>query len=1086
MKKFCLVQCVALILIAVTSLTVKAQNVSTVRETGYIQNRGQWESDVHYYVPSAGMRIWVTDNALVYDVQGETVKTGRLVREPSKFRSMNNELVEETVVRRHVVRMEIEGGYLLNSQPSQAREGTYNYFYGKDESKWVRGVAKYGEVRFADVYKGIDMLLTTVKGAPRYDFVVKPGASPEQIMLNIKGADALSMRNDGSLRIHTSCGDIVNGNVFAYQMVGSTKQAVACAMVADGNRVSFRLGAYDKQKPLVIDPTVFCTYVGGDELDAVNGVARYKQTGEVVAVGYTASTNFPKTPGAYTWANKGAEDVFIVKYNDRLNSLKFATYFGGSNSDKAWDVAVLNDDVNRFIYVTGQTESNADFPTTTGVLSRINNGGVDAFVLKLSNDGATLRYSTFWGGAAEDIAYSITVDATGIAYFCGETASNNLPNLNMVKTGCFRTSSYGSGDGFIASLTPAGVLSYGTYWGGAKRDRCLALGAASTNDNQIFATGETISSDIPLYPQDRQGGGPNPPLVPNPAQKNLNGIGSGTASDAFIVKLNDNATALTFSTYCGANGNDIGYTIFVDNAGVAMIGGSTESTNLPQIRSIQPKKAAIDCFLAEINATGRAFTYITPWGGYGNDIIYDMDFDGNAFQIVGSTTSSDLPVSTDAGQSALSAQGDGFIAKIAYEQLGYVSYFGGLQKDEIHSITAADQMNSYFGGFSSSSTLPVSDSAVQGDYLGKQDGFVTKYTFSSLVVSTPTSNDKVCAGSTTNISWYTSNFVNTDPFMIEYTSDNGVTWKTIRTDIKARNFIWNTPLDLPASNQYRIRVTHQSTGYAILNPSAFTIRRPPAITEQSKDTSICAGGSVTLTVAATGDDLKYQWLKNSQPIAGATTASYTISNGSAADAANYELSVSGICSPAKQSAVIRVTINPGPVITQEPTELTVARGKQATFSVKADGKNLTYKWQKDQSFIAGATDAQYSIPNSQKQDEGKYRVIISGDCGADTSVEVSLLIDLNSVEYEQSADGALRIVSLSPNPADAEASLKVESLVSELRISIINALGQTVYTTTVNNSGAILLPTRQIEQGAYKLLVEAGGRQVIKNFVIVR
>ncbi|MBS1912499.1 MAG: DUF2341 domain-containing protein [Bacteroidetes bacterium] len=153
---------------------------------------------------------------------------------------------------------------------------------------------------------------------------------------------------------------------------------------------------------------------------------------------------------------------------------------------------------------------------------------------------------------------------------------------------------------------------------------------------------------------------------------------------------------------------------------------------------------------------------------------------------------------------------------------------------------------------------------------------------------------------------------------------------------------------------------------------------PPVITQQPTSQALCQGGTVTFTVAATGQSLTYQWRKNSVPIVGATGTSYTIVNVQPSDAGIYDCVVRNqvTTSPAT------LTVYTPPGITQNPTSATVCPGTPVTFSVQASGSGLVYQWRKNSSNIVGANGPQYLLPSVSSSDNGSYDCVVSGTCGS--------------------------------------------------------------------------------------------------------
>ena len=182
----------------------------------------------------------------------------------------------------------------------------------------------------------------------------------------------------------------------------------------------------------------YLTILGGQQTDTPQGIA-VDASGNVYVTGYTLSSDFPTTTGAYQTTFRGSESAFVAKLNSS-GALVYSTYLGGSGRDFASAIAI---DGSGNAYVTGYTSS-ANFPIVSGAFQAVYGGGFnDAFVTKLNPAGAGLVYSTFLGGVSDDIASSIAVDPAGNAYICGQTNSSNFPVASAFQSsqcgrpGCF-------------------------------------------------------------------------------------------------------------------------------------------------------------------------------------------------------------------------------------------------------------------------------------------------------------------------------------------------------------------------------------------------------------------------------------------------------------------------------------------------------------------------------------------------------------------------------------------------------------------------------------------------------------------------
>ena len=215
------------------------------------------------------------------------------------------------------------GGAALRTRPLGANRsaavsgldplpGLSNYFIGNDPRQWHTNVPTYAAVKYAGVYPGIDLVYHGHQGKLEYDFVVAPGADPHAIELSFEGATNLSLNRAGELVIGLSSGEVIELAPVVYQDVGGRRQLLpACGYVLLGRgRVGFKLEAYDRTRPLVIDPTLaYSTYLGGSGQDN-NGIGgpfgsnffrgiAVDASGNAYVTGSVGSSDFPVTPGAF-------------------------------------------------------------------------------------------------------------------------------------------------------------------------------------------------------------------------------------------------------------------------------------------------------------------------------------------------------------------------------------------------------------------------------------------------------------------------------------------------------------------------------------------------------------------------------------------------------------------------------------------------------------------------------------------------------------------------------------------------------------------------------------------------------------------
>jgi hypothetical protein len=235
----------------------------------------------------------------------------------------------------------------------------------------------------------------------------------------------------------------------------------------------------------------YATFLGGgSDYDEGNAIA-VDAAGSAYVTGFTLSSDFPTTAGAFGTSYNGGWDAFVVKVNAAGTGLAYATFLGGSNWERGRAIAVAG---VGSAYVTGSTGS-SDFPTTVGAFDISYNGDGDAFVVKVNAAGTGLIYATFLGGSDEDVGSAIAVDGAGSAYVTGSTLSSDFPTT----AGAFDTSYNGGlfwGDAFVVKVNAGGTgLAYATFLGGSSWDWGRAIAVAGAGS--AYVTGSTRSFDFP-------------------------------------------------------------------------------------------------------------------------------------------------------------------------------------------------------------------------------------------------------------------------------------------------------------------------------------------------------------------------------------------------------------------------------------------------------------------------------------------------------------------------------------------------------------------------------------------------------------
>ncbi len=636
-------------------------------------NRGQSSPQVKFISRGPGYRAYLTANGMTLALRAS--RSAKLAD--------GSKVVPGSSVKRTAIQFRLLGATpnptTVAEQPQATR---VNYFMGNDPAKWQRNIPTFAQIRYKNVYPGIDLLYYGNQRQLEYDFAVAPKADAQQIQFEIKGTSKLHIGNDGSLVLQTSGGELSFQAPIVYQEVRGLRVPLKGVYVLNGaNRVSFRLAAYDRNKALVIDPVLgYSTYLGGSGDDQIEGVA-VDSTGNAYVAGRTDSTDLALT--TIGSPASGNDHAFVAKIDATGSQLIYADYIGGSSEDDGYAIAL---DSSNNVYITGSTAS-PDFPMVHP-FQQTYPGGFNAFLAKLSSDGSSLLYSTYFGGNGSDMPSSVAVDKSGEMILAGYTSSTNLVTANAYQPSALANDGglYGN-YGFLTKFSADGAsLVYSTYFGGHSNVALNCGGTpcwpqpdsfisamASDNDGNVFVTGSTNTYDFPATPgayitanstsgntsigfvgKFNQAGGLQYSTYlygSGGMEVTLNGIavdasdspyvtgltfsdgtfpvtstsicdpgslGSG-CSYAFVSKFDPTGSTLSYSTFLGPNNFAIPQAIALDRDNNAYIVGFTSSSSFDTVDAIEPYSGGTDVLLVEINATATSQLLATYLGGSGDD-----------------------------------------------------------------------------------------------------------------------------------------------------------------------------------------------------------------------------------------------------------------------------------------------------------------------------------------------------------------------------------------------------------------------------------------------------------------------------------
>jgi beta propeller repeat protein len=602
--------------------------------------------------------------------------------------------------------------------------GKVNYLLGNDPARWRTNLPTYSDIRYQDLYPGITLTYAGQAGRLKGTYTVAPGADPARIRWRYTGASNVAVDAQGNLQIDVPAASahsarLTEAAAVAWQETPAGRVPVSAryTLAADG-AIGFALGAYDRARPMIIDPTLtYATYLGGSSADNAYSVA-VDGAGAVYVAGTTSSSNFP-TVNPYQ-GDQPLADAFITKIDPAGATVVYSTYLGGGGTDQGFGVAV---DAAGQAYLAGATDS-LDFPTVNGALPAPL-GNTDGYLAKLSSTGAALLYATFAGGSQNDYATGVAVDLAGNAYLAGTTLSRDLLIVNGFQSLIGGGVTYG--DAFMERINTndSGSLSlvYSTYLGGSDEDYVsngaagnAGHGIAADNTGNIYVTGTTRSTDFP---------------APNGYQTSNAG-----SADAWAARIDTNqqgAGSLLYATYLGGTGTALtegGHDVALDSQGFVYLTGDSASADFPTRNPYAACPAANAPFVAKLNMglTGAAsLVYATCFGagGTGTAAAIAVDGAGHAY-IAGSTSSTAVPVPNGA-QTSFGGRTDAFALELATGGAGliYGTYLGGSNSENGYGLAVDGAGAAYVVGQTGSTDFPTRNPIYPANN-GGADAFVAK------------------------------------------------------------------------------------------------------------------------------------------------------------------------------------------------------------------------------------------------------------------------------------------------------------------------------------------------------------------------
>lgn len=798
----------------------------------FMENKGQVcdydgfpHQEVKFVLQQGAMQLFLLEKGIAYQFTNVHYPAGYKELETSQAQpGINGQMADlQKRIRHETFRMDMT---LAGANPhaaitTEGKSPDYSNYYNHH----LTNVYSYNKIVYHNVYPGIDWVIYTSDKGIKYDFVVKPGGDPSLIQLNFNHQEALWLNTDRSITLKCRLGNITEQAPVSFQ----EGKEIKSDFILEGSSVSFKLGSYDHNKNLVIDPTLgWATYYGGTVSD-YGRCSAVDASGNIYLGGKTESGMFIAS-GGYQNTYGGNSDAFLVKFNS-LGVRLWATYYGGSGFEDGTGVTV---DSNGNVFVCGDTYSGSGI--ASGGHQNVSGGSGDAFLLKFNSAGA-LQWGTYYGGASADGGAKCITDNSGNVYMVGYTASTS----SISSSGHQNTFAGGLFDAFLVKFDGSGVRQWATYYGGLAED--YGLGCSVDGAGDIYLSGRTAS-----------GSG-----IASSGHQNAYGGGS---SDAFLVKFN-NSGVRQWGTYYGGPGEDHGIICATDISNNVYLSGSSNSTSGISSAGWQNTFGGgmYDAMLIKFNAAGVRL-WATYLGGAGMDMGMSVSTNLNGDVYFGGLTDSGNAIAVGAFQNTPGGNGDCFISEFnGAGSLQWSSYYGGSMTDQLYSCSNDGTGVVYIAGWTSS-TQNIATLGHQTFLGGWEDAFLAR-------ICSPPPPPSVISGNIVVCPFLIQTYsVSPDPSAISYNWLFPSGWG----GSSLTNLIQIQP---GASGQITVSAVNSCTNST---PQTLSVTVLPSPTVVVTNAQICKGDSYTITPSGA---VNYTYSSGSAVVNPSVNTTYYVTGGDA-------------------------------------------------------------------------------------------------------------------------------------------------------------------------------------------------------------
>lgn len=927
----------------------------------FIKNKGQINHDIPFYVQQGEMKFYVSKNGFFINLSKEYLKTLSTENIDLQTKSTAYEIEKIHIENIHFKHLhanfkEIEYHNEINAK--------HHYMYGNNPDEWFENIPLYENVIVKNIYENIDLKFYYDDKNIRFDYIINPGGDVNNILIEVEGVTHNQLKVDKqNIKITLQNAIIELNDLKIYQTDAFNNKKYVNGewkYYVENNRLYLKINCenYDESLALVVDPVIYCTYLGSNGLDVGYYVCK-NTSNDIYVLGRSDNTSYPTVPGSYDVTHNGNSDIVVSRFDQNFN-LIFSTYLGGSGGEVAEDMFI--DPIGN-IYITGGTVS-TNFPLQNPIDNQYGIGGLsgsnwfwgDGFISILSPNGSNLLFSSYFGDDAADVGRSVLVENNQI-YICGAT---------MDEISTWGASGTGSSEFNIL------LLSINNTWNGYNFTRILngmngsvsdesamAMVYNSTN-NILYLTGESESSQF------------------NILSNTYNNANTNSTEDIYVWGVDGNSGNDVFFNYLGSTQSDRSWDIMINHLNQIVVSGYGGNGISGMLNPYAGGNSDGLLLVFDLNLNYINGRYL---GGSNQDQILSVKQSNiNQYVVTGFTSSNDYPIAISQcyDQSQYIAGNDVNFTVITPDltNIIYSRLIGGNQNDIGYYLQILSDGSAVITGVSYSSDFPVTANAFDNtNTVNQADIFIARFCIPDSIISAfnstvsiesnPASLNNLCEGDSVLLfvdlqnnlsSGYTflwNNGDTNDSIWVQINNQTQTYTVTISKDDGCEACITSTSIALPSAMQ-AIDIT--------LN--------------YSDTTHICSGNNISLNVTSNFTNATYLWNTNN------TSASIVVDS-----TGLYTVVGSNGCS--NDSAWVYVNVLQSPEIFPLQDTIWICNGQLAVLEIlNSDMYPITWN--------DGSSGNQLIVNQG-----GSYYAYTSNMCGIDT-VYFTVIVDTLSVSFTSS------------------------------------------------------------------------------------